>query len=213
MRFPHLIGAKFVKRLNRFVCSVLIRGKEFPAYIRNTGRLSELLKKGSSVYVKHKSRGKYNYELVLAEYGDGILVCLDAQIAPKLYAEAVYTGSILYEPKIGNSRFDILVGRELIEVKSVNLVRGGVALFPDAPTQRGVKHIELLMRLYPEYIPKLIFVIQREDARVFSPNKDTDPTFAEKLRLFASKGHKIKAYTCTVSLEEIKLKEEIEVMI
>ncbi|ADO44735.1 sugar fermentation stimulation protein [Hydrogenobacter thermophilus TK-6] len=212
MRFPSLVSGEFVKRINRFVCVVRIKDKEHFAYLRNTGRLSELLKEGTCVYLKEKDKGKYSYELLLAEGEKGILVCLDSQIAPKLYAEGLPAGELVYEPKVVGGKLDLLVGKELIEVKSVNLVRDGIALFPDAPTQRGSRHIDLLIKAYPKYTPKMVFVIQREDAYAFSPNREMDPIFANKLKVFKSLGHRVVAYNCKVSLEEIKLKEEVEVL-
>ncbi|GBC89043.1 Sugar fermentation stimulation protein A [bacterium HR13] len=212
MRFPSLVSGEFVKRINRFVCVVRIKDKEHFAYLRNTGRLSELLKEGTCVYLKEKDKGKYSYELLLAEGEKGVLVCLDSQIAPKLYAEGLPAGELVYEPKVVGGKLDLLVGKELIEVKSVNLVRDGIALFPDAPTQRGSRHIDLLIKAYPKYTPKMVFVIQREDAYAFSPNREMDPIFANKLKVFKSLGHRVVAYNCKVSLEEIKLKEEVEVL-
>jgi len=213
MRFAPLVPAKFVRRLNRFLCVVQLGNKEALAYIRNTGRLKELLIEGSPVYLKEKATGKYKYEVLLTETNRGFLVCLDSQIAPRLYAETLNAHRVIYEPRINGSRLDLLVGRHIIEVKSVNLVKDHTALFPDAPTKRGTKHIRVLINTYPKFVPKMVFVVQREDAKTFSPNAETDPVFAKMLKLFAHLGYEVKAYNCLVSLEEIKLKEEIEVVL
>ncbi|SNZ14409.1 DNA/RNA nuclease SfsA [Hydrogenobacter hydrogenophilus] len=213
MRFASLVPAKFVRRVNRFLCMVQLGNKETLAYIRNTGRLKELLIEGSPVYLKEKDTGKYKYEVLLTETNRGFLVCLDSQIAPRLYAETLTQQHVIYEPRINGSRLDLLVGRYIIEVKSVNLVKDHTALFPDAPTKRGTKHIHILINAYPKFVPKMVFVVQREDAKVFSPNAETDPVFAQMLKRFAHLGYEVKAYNCFVSLEEIKLKEEIEVIL
>ncbi len=210
MRFPELKKASFIRRLNRFVGLVSFEGKTFTAYIRNTGRLSELLFEDNEVYITEKQEGKHPFEIVLAKK-DGYLVCIDSHIAPKLYAE--YVGScVSFEPRFGNKRFDLLLEGRPVEVKSVNLVKSGVALFPDAPTKRGKEHIKKLIELSKEgYKPLVVFVVQREDARVFSPNWEVDRDFSEALFEYHRLGLEIKAYKCSVSLEEIKLKEEVPV--
>lgn len=212
MRFPKLIEGFFIKRLNRFVGLVGIEGKERTAYIRNTGRLKELLFEGNKVYVAKREENKHPFEIILARFGS-YLVCIDSHIAPKLYLE--YTGSeASFEPRFGNKRFDLLIDGRPVEVKSVNLVDGSIALFPDAPTKRGKEHIEKLIELSKEgYDPLLVFVVQREDAKAFSPNWRVDPKFSESLLRYAKLGLEVRAYLCKVDLEEIKLKEEIPVLL
>lgn len=209
MRFPKLIEAEFLSRLNRFVCLVKIDSKTFHAYVRNTGRLTELLYRGKRIYLREKGSGKYPYEVLLVLH-ENKLVCVDSQLATKVYAESLGR-KVTYEPRILNRRLDLLLDNTLIEVKSVNLVKEGIALFPDAPTERGREHIELLMKVYPEFVPKVVFVVMREDAKVFSPNWDTDPSFSRKLKEFFEAGHEVRAYVCQVSLEDIKLKREIPI--
>ncbi|MFN3599135.1 MAG: DNA/RNA nuclease SfsA [Aquificaceae bacterium] len=211
MKFPDLKPAGFIKRLNRFVGLVELEGKEYTAYIRNTGRLKELLFEGNLVYVA-KRENKHPLEIVLASFGK-CLVCIDSHIAPKLYAE--YLGvSPQFEPRFGNKRFDLLLDKRPVEVKSVNLAEKGIALFPDAPTKRGREHIEKLIELSREgYKPLVVFVVQREDAEVFSPNWRVDPKFSESLLKYSKLGLEIKAYRCKVSLKGIKLKEEIPVVL
>ncbi len=217
MRFGELLRGEFLERLNRFTCCVRVEGREERALLRNTGRLRELLKKGVEVYLQRKSSGKLPYELKLVKFGE-VLVCVDSHLSPKLLAEYLErTGNVSdarFEFKVGRSRFDLLLNnRLLVETKSVNLVRDGVALFPDAPTERGAKHVEELMSLYPSYLPAVVFVVQREDALLFRPNEETDPKFAEVLRRFTERGFTVKAFLCGVSLREIYIKSEIPVEI
>ncbi len=210
MKFPKLKKAKFLQRLNRFVGLVSFEGKVQTAYIRNTGRLFELLYPGGEVYIATRESGKHSHEIVLARRGD-FLVCIDSHITPRLYAEYV-EAEVIFEPRFGDKRFDLLLDGRPVEVKSVNLVKGSVALFPDAPTKRGKEHIERLIELSREgYRPLVVFVVQREDAEAFSPNWEVDPEFSEDLFRYTQLGLEVRAYRCFVSLEEIKIKDEIPV--
>ncbi|MDW8066644.1 MAG: DNA/RNA nuclease SfsA [Aquificaceae bacterium] len=209
MKLPQLIKATFLERLNRFVGLVSVCGQEYTAYIRNTGRLRELLFKGNTVYLSTKT-GKHPFEILLIDYR-GFLVCIDSHMAPKLYLEHAKTQAT-FEPRFGNKRFDLLMEGRPVEVKSVNLVKGYRALFPDAPTKRGKEHIEKLIQLSREgYKPLIVFVVQREDARVFSPNWEVDPDFSRALMKYVELGLEVMAFRCLVSLEEIKIKDEIPV--
>ncbi|RMH80710.1 MAG: DNA/RNA nuclease SfsA [Acidobacteria bacterium] len=212
MSFPELKPATLLDRLNRFVAKVLYEGKELTAYIRNTGRLSELLFRGNRVYVKERTLGKHPLEIVLASY-DNHLVCIDSHIAPKLYAELI--GSpVVFEPTFGDRRFDLLIDGRPVEVKSVNLVKEDVALFPDAPTKRGKEHILKLIELSKEgYRPLLVFVVQREDCKLFSPNWEVDGDFSQALELYINMGLEARAYRCRVNLKEIRIEVEIPLVV
>jgi len=219
MHIGTLVPARFLSRLNRFVCSVILRGKEEPVILRNTGRLKELLVEGSEVYLKPKNSGRYSYELFLVRTDRG-LVCLNAQLTPKLLIEYMLATAkpwrvqnIRCEWRFGRSRFDLLVNETVvIEVKSVTLVKEGTALFPDAPTLRGRKHLQDLLRLPEPYRPAVVFVIQREDAERFAPNRETDPEFAERLELCHRQGLTVKAFLCRVTEEEISVQRELPVI-
>ncbi|MFN7065158.1 MAG: DNA/RNA nuclease SfsA [Aquificaceae bacterium] len=209
MKFQKLKEARFLKRLNRFVGLIEIEGYKTTAYIRNTGRLKELLFEGNRVYVVDREN-KHPFEILLASFGK-YLVCIDSHIAPRLYLEHIKTKA-LFEPRFGDRRFDLLLDKRPVEVKSVNLVKGDIALFPDAPTKRGREHIEKLIELSKEgYNPLVVFVVQREDCKVFSPNWEVDPQFSKALLSYIKLNLEVKAYRCEVSLEEIKLKDEIPV--
>lgn len=210
MKFKALKEAIFIERLNRFVARVGLENGDCTAYIRNTGRLTELLTPGNRVYVTAAS-GKHAYEIVLAQAGEHF-VCIDSHLAPKIYAEGL-SSEVRYEPVFGQHRFDLLIDNRPVEVKSVNLVKDRRALFPDAPTARGRKHIQKLIELSKEgYRPLLIFIVQRPDAELFSPNWGMDRPFSEALLEYINLGLEVRAYRCSVSLEEIKLKDEIPVI-
>ncbi len=215
MRVGNLIRASFIKRLNRFVGEVHLGGKREKVLIRNTGRMRELLTEGREVYLRAKNSGKLRYELFLVSVGNS-LVCINSHIAPSLFMEwAKGRGfpeevhHVKREPRIGSSRFDLLINsRWLVEVKSVNLVKEGVAMFPDAPTIRGKRHVEELIKLRKAYRPLLVFVILREDAVAFSPNCQTDPGFCEALKKYISTGLDLKILKCDVSPESIIVSDE-----
>ncbi|WP_448588041.1 DNA/RNA nuclease SfsA [Thermocrinis sp.] len=211
MKISELTEAKFIKRLNRFVAEVSLQGKNLLVYVRNTGRLIELLKPGNRVFLKEKSSGRYPFEIFLAE-GKNSLVCVDSTMAPKLYAEFLGV-PVKFEPTFGSYRFDLLYSSKVVETKSVNLVEDGVALFPDAPTKRGTKHVYKLMEVSKRGLkPELVFVIQREDAEAFSPNYKVDREFSEAVRLFYQMGFPVRAFLCRVSLSEIMIDREIGVI-
>ncbi len=218
MEFGPLKKGVFVKRVNRFVGEVLVDGKRKKALIRNTGRLEELLTEGREVYLRERE-GRCEAEVVLVK-AKGSFVCIDSHLPPLLLLEYMrskgtpwFPKSFKMEPKVGSSRFDLLInGRILIETKSVNLVKEGVALFPDAPTERGRRHIRDLIELRDRFLPALVFVIQREDAKVFSPNYGTDPDFGKLLEEFWRLGLPVKAFSCKVSPYEIRVWKEIPVV-
>ncbi|MEW6547780.1 MAG: DNA/RNA nuclease SfsA [Bacillota bacterium] len=137
---------------------------------------------------------------------------MDARLPPLLVAEALGAsgwGRLVREPTWGRGRFDLAVGGWMIECKSVTLVRHGVALFPDAPTVRGRRHLEGLARLAPA--AAVVFVVQRADACCFAPNRDTDPAFAAALVDAAGRGVLVLAGKCRVSRKEIVLAEPLPV--
>ncbi|WP_457600981.1 DNA/RNA nuclease SfsA [Hydrogenivirga sp.] len=219
MRFGELVPAEFLERLNRFVCLVRVEGRQEKALIRNTGRLRELLVPGRSVYLKRKNMGKHHYELKLVQT-ERSLVCVDSHLPPKLLLEHLLRTSQPWEVKdyryefgVGGSRFDLLInGKILVETKSVNLVVGSTALFPDAPTQRGIRHVRELMTQAGSFTPAVVFIVQREDAERFSPNRGTDPDFSEVLEEFKDRGFTVKAFVCRVSLTAIEVDREIPVI-
>ncbi len=223
---PELSKAIFLERKNRFVGLVDVEGQVCPAHVPSSGRMRELLFPGSTVYVAPMPAGKRTqYRIHLAHYGE-TLVSVDSLLPNRLIhksllqqALAQFRGyrEIKKEAGYGESRFDLYLEdgarRCFIEVKSVTLVEDyGVARFPDAPSKRGKKHLQELVRtLNDGFRAAVIFVVQRNDARVFSPNPVTDPLFTEALRRAASAGVEIYALGCSVSRQAIGLQNYLPV--
>jgi len=207
-----------LERLNRFVAKVIVDNEETLVHIRNTGRLPELLVKGAKGLLEKKEGGKYNWHLK-AVNKNGRWVYIDSLLAPKLFLDFIRKEnlfdikSLKLEPKYGdNHKFDILINNEvLIETKSVNLVKDEIAMFPDAPSERGTKHIELLKNIHitKEYKPMIVFVVQRPDAKAFKPNEETDPNFSEALKQAKEMGLDILCFDCYTSENEIFIKGQI----
>lgn len=221
----NLLAGKFVSRENRFLAIVDVDGKQLPAHVPSSGRMRELLVPGATVWVNSKAgKGrKTAYELSLVLYND-VLVSIDARLPNELVRIALQEGLLrdfaVYshfrqEYTFESSRCDFFLPGNppcLLEVKSVTLVEGGQALFPDAPTERGRKHLhDLMVAVQKELRAAVVFIIQREDACCFSPNDKTDPEFGQLLRLAAQRGVEIKALKCNVKLTGVTIGQEIPV--
>ncbi|MBI2866956.1 MAG: DNA/RNA nuclease SfsA [Chloroflexi bacterium] len=227
MRFtPRLVPAVFVRRPNRFVAVVRRGGQDVLVHVANTGRMRELLVAGNEVYLSPAPGvgRKTAYDLKLARI-TGALVCTDARLPPLLVREAVqrgrtasFTGSqiVRHEPAFGHGRFDLLLqeGSRLcyVETKCVTLVERGCGLFPDAPTERGRRHLDSLTdAVRAGRRGAVVFVIQREDATTFSPHERMDPLFAEALRRAAVSGVEVYAYRCRVTPRQIAIASSVPV--
>ncbi|NPA32928.1 MAG: DNA/RNA nuclease SfsA [Aquificae bacterium] len=213
MKLPPLIPAKLIARENKFRALVNVGGETKTALVRNTGRMEEFLKPGANVYLKQKETGKHPYEILLTKHKN-TLVCVDSHIAVKLFEEYIKEKwkitSLKREVKICDVRIDLLADERLVEVKSVNLVKEKVALFPDAPTKRGTKHILTLSSLPPPLKPLLVFVVLRNDAESFRPNCETDPDFCKALFRYVKNGGEVLVLSCEVSLSEIKITRSLQ---
>jgi sugar fermentation stimulation protein A len=224
MRYPsRLIEAKLLERPNRFLGVVDIDGREELCFIPNPGRMHELMVPNAGVYLLEK-RGEHRktrYDMVLVDYGD-IMVGVDSRLPNTLLAEAVNAGRLndfrgytveRTEPVFHDSRLDLVLSdgqeRVMVETKSCTLVEDGVALFPDAPTERGARHMRTLVKALETGRSAAVFVIQRGDASEFRPNDGTDPEFGEALRRAASMGVETYAYVSDVSLRGVEIKEKI----
>ncbi|MFQ5826879.1 MAG: DNA/RNA nuclease SfsA [Dehalococcoidia bacterium] len=229
MKFPDpLLEATFLERANRFACWVEREGRRQNVHLPNSGRLRELLIPGASVLVAEAGapHRKTKGDMLLVVQGEK-LVSVDARLPGHLVDEALREGDlapfrgyprIQREVRFGESRLDFLLGGEggacFLEVKSVTLVREGRALFPDAPTLRGRRHLEALMEAGRySYAAAVVFVVQREDARAFSPNDGTDPAFGSALREAWGRGVGVYAYGCQVSRKEIRIARELPVLL
>lgn len=225
---PVLLEASFIERTNRFAALVLLEGVPVLAHVPNSGRLKELFIPGQRVYLAPRSgpHRKTRYDLCLVAVDD-ILVSCDARLPPSIVEEALrskrlapFQGypTITREVTFGDSRLDLLLegprGRCFIETKSVTLVPNGTALFPDAPTSRGTRHLRTLARAVQEgYRAAVIFVVQREDALRFRPHDQADQEFGATLRQTASQGVEVYTYNCRVSLEEVVLWKDVQVLL
>ncbi|MBI2918208.1 MAG: DNA/RNA nuclease SfsA [Chloroflexi bacterium] len=218
----------FVERVNRFTVQVSLDGQQVRAHLANSGRLRELLTPGRPLYLVPRSGPgrRTHYDVALAQVGD-VLVSMDARLPSKLVQEALSVRALppfleytIVHPEFryGHSRLDFLLeGRTprcLLEVKSVTLVQGGRALFPDGPTARGRRHLEELARACAEgWRAAVVFMVQRPDAIAFGPNDSTDPEFGQVLRRVARQGVEVYSYRCRVALDWIQAAEEIPVML
>ena len=214
------IKAIFRKRPNRFIAEVEIDGKIAIAHVPNTGRCKELLVDGTIVYLvpSNNPKRKTKYSLHFCE-NNGALVSIHSLDANKIVFEAISNGkikelnsySILKQEKtIGKSRIDIYLANETndcyVEVKGVTLVTDGVAMFPDAPTERGRKHLnELIEQKRNGHRAVVFFLIQHPNGNSFKPNWETDPEFSKTLAIAHSEGVEILVYKCENTLDKIEL--------
>lgn len=226
MILPPLIPGHFVRRLNRFRVTVTIEGTTVDAHLPNSGRLTELLTLGRPCWLEpiDRSNRKTGYDLKLVEYAE-VLVSVDARLPNPLFAEAVEKGRLSpfrgyrefdREVTLGASRVDFRLmmprGVVWVETKSITLVEGGVALFPDAPTARGTRHVQELRHVISEGDQAaIVFVVQRPDARRFAPHDCADPSFGEALRHAADDGVAIHAWNCQVTKQAITIAEQIPI--
>ena len=219
------LTAVLIERPNKYLGIVDLNGRRTEAFIPNPGRMKELLYPGAKIYIQHKKGAgrKTEYDLILVEHRN-TLVSIDSRLPNLLTAEAIKEKKINpfrgYKVKKaeytrGDSRLDFLLegekGRVFVEVKSCTLVNSDVALFPDAPTNRGSKHLKNLENCLTEGRAAMLIVVQRSDANVFSPNVVTDEVFSETLRRVSEQGVEVYAYTCKISLDEAKIERKIPI--
>ena len=225
MQYAHVRPAVFQARPNRFVARVLLDGKEETVHVKNTGRCRELLVPGARVYLAEGDNParKTRYDLVAVEKGE-LLVNLDSQAPNKVFAQWAQAGGFrpgltLLRPETtwGNSRFDFYwedaAGqRGFVEVKGVTLEEEGHVRFPDAPTLRGVKHLEELVRARAEgYEAAVCFVVQMEGMVAFAPIDATHPAFGAALRRAAAAGVTVLAMECAVTPGSLAIRRSIPV--
>lgn len=228
MKYDSIVPGRFLARPNRFIAYVEVDGKEVVAHVKNTGRCKELLLHGATVYLQdwgeeHAGR-KTRYDVIAVEKGS-LLVNMDSQAPNKVFSEWVHAGGFVPgltylrpEAKWGNSRFDFYweagERRGFTEVKGVTLEHDGLVRFPDAPTERGVKHLEELILAKKEgYETAVCFVIQMEGMRVFSPNDETHPAFGTALRKAAAAGVRVIAMECHVTPSTLQITKEVPVLL
>jgi sugar fermentation stimulation protein A len=229
MKFPALVPAVFVKRPNRFTADVRLgEGAVERVYVPTTGRLTGALRPGCRVWLERAAdrERKTPYTLVLTELEEGGLCSVNASLANRIFEKSVLSGAldafccdrVEREVSWGSSRLDFRLWQGerpcWVEVKSVTYVAEGVGMFPDAPTERGRKHLGELVKLVVEgQSASVVFVAQRPDAECFKPFEAIDPDFANSLRLAQKQGVGVHAYRCEVSPESIEIADEIPVEI
>lgn len=224
MIYERIIPGKFIKRPNRFIAHVEIDGKEEICHVKNTGRCRELLIPGTDVFVQaaENPERKTKYDLISVFKGD-MLINMDSQIPNNVFYEWVKNNDffksielIKPECKYKNSRFDFYIEADkkkiFVEVKGVTLENDGVVSFPDAPTERGIKHLgELIDAVENGYEAYVFFIIQMRECKYFTPSRENHPEFAKMLEMAKKSGVKIRALNCIVEYNQIKANEFVEI--
>lgn len=223
MKYQNIHTGIFQERPNRFIALVEIDGIQKRCHVKNTGRCRELLLPGARVYLEksEKPSRKTAYDLVGVDKGD-VYVNMDSQAPNKMAYEWLLAQGWTYvrpEARYGESRIDFYMERSdsrlrraFLEVKGVTLEENGVARFPDAPTERGIKHMKELMRAVSEgYEAYILFVIQMKGVHQFEPNDRTHPAFGETLREAAAAGVTVLAYDCLGTPGEIVMDAPVKV--
>ena len=221
MRYENIVKGKFISRPNRFIANVNIDCENVICHVKNTGRCKELLVPGAEVFLQHfdNANRKTAYDLISVKKGDR-LINMDSQAPNKVFyewASSYFNDIVLLKPeyKYHNSRFDCYIetksNKILVEVKGVTLENEGIVMFPDAPTERGVKHINELIDARNEgYETYIVFVVQMENVKYLTPNRDTHPEFADALLNAQKYGVKILCLDCIVKEDELKINREIK---
>lgn len=217
MEYQNITSGVFIARPNRFIAQVELGGKTETVHVKNTGRCRELLPTGATVYCQRcdNPARKTKYDLIAVEKGERI-INMDSQAPNAAAMEWLRAGGLgeieqlRAETVHGDSRFDFSFVKEgkpcLLEVKGVTLEWDGICAFPDAPTQRGAKHLRGLIQATEEgYGAYVLFVIQMARAKFLHPNDDTDPQFAQALRQAAQCGVNVLAVECDVTPNRMKI--------
>ena len=224
MRYQNIVSGRFIDRPNRFIAHVEVSGQVQTVHVKNTGRCKELLIPGVAVYLEGNDDPKRRtaWDLVAVEKGDR-LINMDSQAPNRVFGEWVRGGNFLPqvtlvrpEMRYGESRFDFYIEaggkKHFVEVKGVTLEENGIVRFPDAPTQRGVKHLEELIRAHEQgYESWVCFVIQMSGVRWFEPNDCTHPQFGQALRRARDAGVHVLAVDCVVEPASMMIHNQMPV--
>ncbi|MBO5317888.1 MAG: DNA/RNA nuclease SfsA [Oscillospiraceae bacterium] len=218
MKYNTIVSGHFLRRPNRFIAHVEIDGKEEICHVKNTGRCKELLHPGALVYCQpsRNPQRKTRFDLIAVQKGSR-LINMDSQAPNAAVGEWLKDGGLgsvdqlKAETFFGDSRFDFSFIKDgkpcFLEVKGVTLEEDGVCAFPDAPTTRGVRHLQKLTRAVREgYGAYVLFVIQMADVKYLHPNDHTDPAFGQALRDAAAAGVTVLAMDCSVTESEMTLR-------
>ena len=215
MKYECIVEAKFISRPNRFIAHVEVHGEEIKVHVKNTGRCKELLIPGRTVYLEKASNPdrKTPFDLVAVETPIGI-VNIDSQAPNAVVKEWLMKQDydlVVPEYKYGNSRIDFYMekgeDKYLLEVKGCTLIKDGIGYFPDAPTERGVKHLrELTAAIDKGYKAMAAFVIQVEGVSEVRPNIETHPEFGVALKEAEEAGVEVLNLECNVKKDELTIK-------
>ena len=226
MRYGEVCAGRFLQRPNRFVAHVETPEGVQICHVKNTGRCRELLVPGARVYLERAAGEgrKTPFDLIAVEKGN-LLINMDSQAPNRVFGEFAAEGrfmqgltAIRREYTRGDSRFDFLLedgdGPIFVEVKGCTLEQDGVARFPDAPTERGIKHLRGLQRAVEQgHRAAVVFVIQMKGVRHFCPNDATHAAFGEALRRAADAGVRVLAYDCVVTADSLKIDSPVPVIL
>ena len=223
MKYKSIVEGRFLERPNRFIAKVEINGRVETVHVKNTGRCKELLQPGTKVFLEKSANQNRSttYDLVAVQRGER-LINMDSQAPNTAAGEWLEAGGLgpvqelRREVRNGASRFDFAFTLDtkpcFLEVKGVTLEQNGICAFPDAPTQRGVKHLreltELAQKGFGAYV---LFVIQMADVQYLQPNDATDPAFGTALRDAAAAGVQLLAMDCSVTPETMTLRKPVEI--
>ena len=223
MRYENMVPGVFIKRPNRFIAHIEINGKEEICHVKNTGRCRELLPEGALVYCQKAGNPerKTKYDLITVKKGDR-LINMDSQAPNAAAGEWLSAGGLgeiselKPETAHGGSRFDFSFVKDgkkcFLEVKGVTLESGGICAFPDAPTERGAKHLRELTRAVKDgYGGYVLFVIQMDNVKCLHPNDATDPAFGKALREAAAAGVTVLAMDCHVTVDSIDIQKPVAI--
>lgn len=229
MKYENIVKGEFLSRPNRFIAKVKIGDEIHTVHVKNTGRCKELLVPNATVFLAEAENPnrKTKYDLIavekVLESGEKLLINMDSQIVNAAAEEWLKKGELFgkdavirREVTFDKSRFDFYIESNdrkiFLEVKGVTLESGGVASFPDAPTERGIKHInELITCCNCDYEGYILFVIQMKGVTEFTPNDITHKAFGDALRQAEKSGVKIIAMDCKVTPDSIKIDKRVKI--
>ena len=224
MKYENICRAVFLRRPNRFIAYVDLDGEETVCHVKNTGRCRELLIPGAEVYVQRASKParRTAWDLIAVRKGKR-LINMDAAAPNAVFGEWLRTGGPGFVPELirpecvhGDSRFDFYLEhgsrRIFAEIKGVTLEENGVVRFPDAPTERGAKHLRGLKACLAEgFEAWAVFVVQMRGVSRFEPSRKTDPAFADALAEAAAAGVRVLALDCTVTPDSLAIADSVPV--
>lgn len=230
MQYNNIKSATFISRPNRFIANILVdnvdgvNSKEEICHVKNTGRCKELLTKGCRIFVEENNNPnrRTKYDLISVYKGDR-LINMDSQAPNKAFHKFLLNSDFIRDIKLikpectfGNSRFDFYIEagerRIFAEIKGVTLEENNVVLFPDAPTQRGVKHINELVKCIEQgFEAYIIFIVQMENVDYFTPNVKTHIEFANALSIAEKCGVNICAFDCIIDKNSIVVNQPVPI--